>query len=259
MRYRLLPIVAALAFIAPAAAKENSVRDSREARGQPQTPWKGKNLKYFPKDITRDQLTQRMREFSFALGVRCQYCHTGGNGITFDGVDFPSDEKDAKKKARAMLFMVDKVNKTLLRDVPARAEPRVEVDCVTCHRGLPLPKTLQTTLLEIVNKEGAAAAVAKYRDLRRDEMISGRYNFGEWEINELARRLAVANDTVSAIAILEMNGEFYPKSAAIDFQLGELHRTRGERDQAVKSYHAALEKAPDHEGAKRRLEELEKK
>jgi hypothetical protein len=248
MRYRLLPIVAALVLIGPASAQTP----------QPQTPWKGKNLKYFPADISRDTLTQRMREFSFALGVRCQYCHAGGNGITFDGVDFPSDEKAAKKKARAMLRMVDQVNKTLLPDVPSRAEPRVDVECVTCHRGLPLPKTLQTTLLEIVNKEGVAAAVTRYRALRRDDMVSGRYNFGEWEINELARRLLAANDPASAIAILEMNGEYYPKSAAIDFQLGELHRMRGERDQALQSYRAALEKAPDLEVAKKRIEEMEK-
>lgn len=249
MRYRLLPIVVVLVLIAPA-----------EAQGpQPERPWKGKNLKYFPADISRERLTQRMREFSFALGVRCQYCHTGGNGITFDGVDFPSDEKDAKKKARAMLRLVDQVNKTLLPDIPARAEPRVEVDCVTCHRGLPLPKTLQTTLLEIINKDGVSAAVAKYRELRRDDMVSGRYNFGEWEINELARRLFAANDTASAIAILEMNGEYYPKSAAIDFQLGELHRMRDERDKALQYYRAALEKAPDHEMAKKRIEELQKK
>jgi tetratricopeptide (TPR) repeat protein len=101
------------------------------------------------------------------------------------------------------------VNKTLLPHVPSRAEPRVEVDCVTCHR--------------------------------------------------VARRLLAANDTASAIAILEMNGEYYPKSAAIDFQLGELHRMRAERDEALQSYRAALEKTPDLEVAKTRIEEMEKK
>jgi photosynthetic reaction center cytochrome c subunit len=130
-------------------------------------PWKGENLQYFPKDITRQQLTQRMREFSFALGVRCQYCHPGGNGISFDGVVFSSDEKPAKLKARAMLRMTDEINQSLLSKVPARAEPRVSVDCVTCHRGLALPKTLQTTLLEIVNDKGAAAAGAKYTTVAR--------------------------------------------------------------------------------------------
>jgi tetratricopeptide (TPR) repeat protein len=248
MRYRLIPILTALALVGPVSAQT----PQREA------PWKGKNLKYFPADTPRDALTQRMREFSFALGVRCQYCHAGGNGITFEGVDFPSDEKAPKKKARAMLRMVEEVNRKLLPRVPSRAEPRVDVDCVTCHRGLPLPKTLQTTLLEIIEKDGAAAAVAKYRELRRDDMVSGRYNFDEWEINELARRLAAANDTAAAIAVLEMNGEFYPASPSIDFQLGELHRTRGERDKALQRYHASLEKAPDNEAAKKRIEELEK-
>ena len=89
----------------------------------PQVPWKGENLQYFPKDITRERLTQRMREFSFALNVRCQYCHAGGDGISFEGVDFSSDDKPAKNKARAMLRLTDQVNKTLLPEVPSRADP----------------------------------------------------------------------------------------------------------------------------------------
>jgi len=242
-RHTLL-LVAALLAAAPAAA---------------QTSWKAENLQYFPKDITRERLTQRMREFSFALGVRCQHCHFGGDGISLEGVVFSSDEKPAKAKARAMLRMVDELNHKLLPQIPARAEPRVEVDCATCHRGLPLPKTLQTTLLEVIEKESAAAAVARYRELRRDAMPLGRYNFGEWEINELARRLTEAGKTEAAITVLEMNGEFYPKSPEIDFQLGELHRTRGEREKAIQRYRQALEKAPQHSGAKRRLEEIEKR
>src|SRR5689334_24081870 len=100
-----------------------------------QQPWKAKNLKFFPQDITRPALIQRMREFSFALGVRCQYCHAGGNGVTFEGVSFASDEKPAKLKARAMLRMVDHINASLLTQIPSRAEPRVVLDCATCHRG----------------------------------------------------------------------------------------------------------------------------
>jgi lipopolysaccharide biosynthesis regulator YciM len=55
-----------------------------------------------------------------------------------------------------------------------------------------------------------------------------------------------------------MNCEFYPKSADIDFMLGELHRGRDERDQAIQRYRAALDKAPEHAGAKRWLSELTK-
>jgi hypothetical protein len=222
----------------------------------PQPPWQ--NLEHFPEDTTRPQLLQRMREFSFALDVRCQYCHAGGDGVSFDGVVFASDAKPAKVKARAMLRMVDQINNTLLPQLASRAEPRVTVACVTCHRGSALPKSLQTTLFEIVEQDGAAAAVARYRALRQETMVSGKYNFDEWEINELARRLTEAGNTAAAIALLEMNGEFYPKSADIDFTLGELHRSRAENDQAVRRYRAALEKNPQHPGAKRWLAELAK-
>ena len=117
---------------------------------------------------------------------------------------------------------------------------------------------MQTTLLEIIEKDGAAAAVARYRALRQDTLVAGKYNFGEWEINELARRLTEARNSPAAIAILEMNGEFYPTSADIDFTLGELHRGRGETDKAMQRYRAALEKNPQHQGAKRWLTELSK-
>jgi hypothetical protein len=224
----------------------------------PQAPWKGENLQHFPKNISRPQLVQRMREFSFALDVRCQHCHSGGDGVSFDGVNFAADDKPAKVKARAMLRMVDQLNNTMLASLPSRAEPRVTVNCATCHHGLALPKSLQTTLLEIINAEGTAAAVAKYRQLRQNTMIAGKYNFGEWEINELARQLIEAGKTAEAITILEMNGEFNPKSADIDFTLGEVHRSRKENDKAIARYRATLEKNPQHQGAKQRLAELAK-
>jgi len=224
----------------------------------PQPPWKGENLQFFPKDISRERLTQRMREFSFALGVRCQYCHPGGNGVSFEGVSFASDDKPAKTTARAMLRMVDQLNNVTLAQLPSRAQPRVVVECSTCHRGVTLPKSLQTTLFEIVEAQGAPAAVAKYRELRGEAAL-GHYNFGEWEINELARRLNEAGKTAAAIAMLEMNGEFYPASAAIDVMIGEGYRQLGDRDKAIQRYRAAIAKSPENGLAKQRLEELEKK
>jgi len=241
----IVPFVLFLSIAAGAAAQA------------PTMPWRGENLQYFPKDISREALIQRMREFSFALGVRCQYCHAGGNGISFDGVSFPSDEKIAKVKARAMLRMADQLNNNTLAQLPARAEPRVTIDCATCHHGLALPKSLQTTLLETIEKDGVQAAVARYRELRTD-MALGRYNFGEWEINELARRLTEAGKPEAAIAMLEMNGEFYPASPEIDVLIGDLQRRLGDRDKAAQRYRAALVKSPQHPVAKQRIEELEK-
>jgi Flp pilus assembly protein TadD len=76
---------------------------------------------------------------------------------------------------------------------------------------------------------------------------------------ELARRLVEAKNTSAAIAILEMTGEYYPKSPDVDLQLGELHLMQGERDQALACFRRTLEKAPDNPRAKARIAELEKK
>jgi hypothetical protein len=223
-----------------------------------QLPQTFRNLQHYPKDIPPAQLTQRMREFSLALGVRCQHCHTGGDGVSFTGVDFASDERVAKVKARAMLRLVDQLNGPLLGAIPSRVEPRVVVECSTCHRGVLLPRSLQSTLVEIASKDGGAAAVARYRELRKDGAELGRYNFGAWELMETARRLRDAGNIDATIAILELNGELHADMAAIDFELGELLRQKGDREQALIRYRAALKKAPDLAPAKRRIEELEK-
>ena len=219
-----------------------------------QIPETFENLQVLPRDIPRGQLVQRMREFSLALNVRCEHCHVEAGPEVANR--FKSDERPAKAQARAMLKMTRTINETLLTQLPSHAAPPVSVDCVTCHHGLAIPKTLQTTLFEIVGEKGAAAAVEKYRELRKTALGSGAYDFGEWEINELARRLTENKQTDAAIAVLEMNAEMYPSSGAIDFMLGDLYRGKGERDKAIARYRAVLAKVPDHQGAKRRLEEL---
>ena len=45
-----------------------------------QIPDEFQNLRVLPTDISRDSLLRVTRDFSFALGVRCQYCHVGGDG-----------------------------------------------------------------------------------------------------------------------------------------------------------------------------------
>jgi tetratricopeptide (TPR) repeat protein len=244
--------VAALSILILSMA---SLSTAQPPQGQP--PWKAKNLEIFPKDISREELTQRMREFSLALGVRCQHCHAGGDGISFDGVVFDSDEKEPKRIARAMLRMVDQINNVTLPQLPKREEPRVVVECATCHRGLAVPKSLQTTLFEIIQTQGSAPAVAKYRELRKD-LVSGRYNFGPWEMNELARRLGQAGKRQEAIAMLELNGEFYPEAPEIDAFIGEQYEKLGDREKALQRYRAAQAKAPTNENIKRHIADLEK-
>jgi tetratricopeptide (TPR) repeat protein len=231
--------------------------ESRLTRAQ--IPEKPENLQHFPKDITRAALVQRMREFSFALNVRCQYCHAGGDGVSFDGVVFKSDDKAAKRKARAMLKMVDEINGKLLATIPERQSPPVRIDCVTCHRGSPVPMTLATLLTETIAADGIDAAVAKYKQLRANTLESGRFDFGEWSMNELGRTLAESGRRDAAIAMLRLNGEHYPKSAAIDMLLADLYVATGDTEHAIIYLKQALTKQPDNPAAKRKLDELMKK
>jgi Arc/MetJ family transcription regulator len=233
-----------------------SIAVGAPSRLSAQIPQKFENLQVFPHDIARDSLLQVMRGFSFALGVRCQHCHSGGDGISFEGVNFASDDKVAKQKARFMLRMVDSLNTRVLAALPARSSPIVEIECVTCHRGLARPSTLEKTLAATIRERGVDSAVAQYRALRRGAIELGRYNFGEWSLNELARTLRGQGQTAEAVAILELNAEFYPASAAIDLALADLHRERGEREKALQRYRMVLVKQPNNAVAKRRLEEL---
>jgi hypothetical protein len=71
-------------------------------------------------DVPADQLIPSMRYITFALGVRCEYCHVEGH--------FDSDEKPAKKRARGMMKMMFAIDNTYFSGHRA-------VTCYTCHRG----------------------------------------------------------------------------------------------------------------------------
>jgi Photosynthetic reaction centre cytochrome C subunit/Tetratricopeptide repeat len=238
------------------AAAACSVALACPARLGAQIPQKFENLQVFPHDVPRDTLLQTMRSFSFALGVRCQHCHSGGDGVSFEGVNFASDDKVAKRKARFMLRMVDSLNTRVLAALPDRTSPAVPIECVTCHRGLSRPTTLERTLAATIGERGVDSAVAEYRVLRREALDLGRYNFGEWSLNELARTLRNQGKSAEAVAMLELNAEFYTSSAAIDLALADLYRERGDRAKALQRYRRLLEKQPNNAAAKRRVEEL---
>jgi tetratricopeptide (TPR) repeat protein len=224
--------------------------------GSAQIPDKFENLRVLPKDITRDSLVQIMRSFSFALGVRCQYCHVGGDGVSFEGVVFKSDDKAEKRRARYMLQMVDTINTKLLAALPDRRTPPTSVACATCHHGLPRPTNLEATLTETLDRAGIDSAVAQYRQLRQNTTLQGKYDFSPQVLIEFATHLAGRSKTAEAITILQLDGEFNPTLPEIDFRVGQLHEQRGEKDQAIASYRAVLQKNPNSEPAKRRLTAL---
>ncbi|HUQ82165.1 MAG TPA: c-type cytochrome [Gemmatimonadaceae bacterium] len=240
--------------VASAASLGADVAYAQGGASQPQPP---QNLKYFPKDITRDSLLTVMRGFTYALGVNCAYCHTEEPGANGRPQLRPAlDGKVEKDKARFMLAMVDTINRITLAALPQR-HAEVRVNCVTCHRGSPIPGTIENVLADAVDKFGPDSAIARYRKLR-ETMANGRYDFSEIPVNGLARTLAAQGKADVAIALLTMNQEFNPSSAEIDFQLGDIYEKQGDKDKAITRFQAVLTKRPNDQRARARLTALGK-
>ena len=217
------------------------------------------NLKVFPKDIPRDTLLATMRSFTYALGVNCTYCHVEEPAAQPGGrprMRPALDDKIEKQKARFMLTMVDTLNRITLAALPQRHEG-VRIQCVTCHRGSPIPGTIETVIAEAVDKYGPDSAVARYRKLR-ETMGNGRYDYTEGPVNAVSRSLAERGKVDAAIALLLMNQEFNANSGEIDFQLGDIYEKKGDKEKAIARYQAALTKRPNDQRAKQRLTNLGK-
>ena len=129
----------ALALLVAGTAFAVSVAAAQTAPpAQPQAPPPPKNLKVFPKDISRPELIANMKFFAQSLGVRCTYCHVGEEGQPLSSFDFASDAKEKKLTARKMLVMVHRINE---QDFNVHDFNQVKVTCFTCHRGSTKPLT----------------------------------------------------------------------------------------------------------------------
>lgn len=51
------------------------------------------NTKVFPRNTPVTQVIGTMRNITGALGVRCQFCHVGEEGMPLERFDFAKDEK----------------------------------------------------------------------------------------------------------------------------------------------------------------------
>jgi len=97
------------------------------------------NLKILPPDITKAELVETMKGFTNALGVRCEFCHYGV-GTKLSDLDFPSDKRGPKVKARVMLQMLAEINGKFLPRIKDDENHSPEATCRTCHRGKQMPE-----------------------------------------------------------------------------------------------------------------------
>lgn len=99
----------------------------------PPEPEKAKNLKVLPKNISHDQLEKVMRQWTQALGVRCNFCHDQDKAL---------DTKPEKQMAREMYKMTAKINSKYFKAEKDSLGMMTQtgVACIVCHRGTSHPE-----------------------------------------------------------------------------------------------------------------------
>jgi tetratricopeptide (TPR) repeat protein len=214
------------------------------------------NLKIFAGNVGKRELVGAMRTFSLALGVRCDHCHVQRTPGDFDSIDWASDENPKKDVARGMMAMVGRLNNELL---PEAMGLRVgKVRCITCHRGLADPETLDRVLLDTIDKTNVQAALIQYRDLREDYYGKGAYDFGPMTLSGLAETVAQnMGDLAGALEILDLNTEMHPDDTASYLMKAQLQILDGDKEGALANLRKVMEMEPDNSRAARLLEQLE--
>lgn len=236
MKSALYFLIAMTLLAAPAA---NAAEEKKDIFANPQ------NLKVLPKEISSKELSNTMKGFAVGLGVRCETCHVGKAGQPLDTFDFESDDKAMKRKARVMVRMLADLNSDYVPQLnEIESANRVEVRCVTCHRGRPQPKLIEDELDEQLADAGIEAALAYYAELREKYYGSHSYDFSESTLPMYVQQLAAREQHDAAIAVLQLNVANFPQSYFTQFVLGELNSAAGYSAAALAAYTKAMELNP---------------
>ena len=223
------------------------------------------NLQVFSKDLAPAQVLQTMQAFSDSLGVQCNYCHVQEGGR----IDFASDAKREKRVARQMILMRDSINVMLAGVVGKPAGPGptagtgyagapVGVTCRSCHRGLPLPGLIADVVAGASASGGAAAGLAKFKELRTKYYGGSQYDFSEMGLVTIAQRAMTAKNPDAAIAYLQANLEYYPKSARTYQEMALARSAKGDKQGAIRDLEKAVELDPNSAQARAQLDELKR-
>ena len=97
------------------------------------------NLQIIPRDTPPDVVLAAMKNFTRALGVQCQFCHVGEQGMPLEKFDFAADTKLQKQTSRMMMRMSGEINGMLMKAMPDAQAKGFQVTCYTCHQGAQHP------------------------------------------------------------------------------------------------------------------------
>jgi tetratricopeptide (TPR) repeat protein len=201
-----------------------------------------------------------MQVIAQGLGVKCEYCHAGQRGTQPSGQ--PSGQQSVEGQprskfeiARAMIAMTRDLNTKILAATGKPPSETTQVTCVTCHRGIAVPGQLSDIIARTALEQGPDAAIAQYRDLRQRYYGGQSYDFREDTLLDAAQKL-VRVKPKTAIPVLQLNLEFYPKSVRSYIQIAFAYTRNLDDDSAIATLEKALELEPDNGMVKGQLEQL---
>jgi len=219
-----------------------------------------------------------MQAFAAGLGVACGYCHVtaqdaqaaGARGGRGDAAaaggrggaapmpmnDFASDAKPTKKAARTMMLMARDVNSKLGAELGKPAAEVTQVQCVTCHRGVPIPRQLVDIVGTTAMAKNAAAAVDQYRELRKQFYGAAAYDFSDLTLFTAAQRAIAAMRPDDALAYLQANVEFNPNSARSYQQMSVAYQRKMDTPNAIAMLEKAVSIDPMNMGFRNQLNAL---
>jgi tetratricopeptide (TPR) repeat protein len=116
-------------------------------------------------------------------------------------------------------------------------------------------KLLSDVLSETIKGRGIDAAIQQYRSLR-DQQFPGVL-VTEADTNFLGYELLRKGEKASAVRILQINVDLYPKSANVYDSLGEAYAANGQKDHAIENYRKALAIDPTFESSLKALKALQ--
>ena len=216
------------------------------------------NTHVIPKSTPVMDVVGTMRNFTSALGVRCQFCHVGQEGQPLAQFDFASDEKRNKIVARQMMRMVADINKRL-DTIPARNQPPVVATCMTCHRGVSRPIPLSQLVQETAVSVSADSAISAYKILRQRYYGRDAYDFTEPSLSIAAFRTARAGKPDEALKLIHYNEALYPNSSAMSVFKGNIHLMKGDTTAAEAAFREAIRRDSTNTEARGRLQAIGRK
>jgi hypothetical protein len=196
-----------------------------------------------------------MRNFTGALGVRCQFCHVGSEGQPLAEFDFASDQKRNKLVARQMMRMLAEINKRL-DTIPARSQPAVVATCATCHHGVSRPVPLSQLIQETAVAVSADSAISAYKILRQRYYGRDAYDFSEASLNTAAFRIARAGKPDEGLKLLSYNEVLYPNSSGMSVFRGNIQLMKGDTAAAEAAFREAIRRDSTNAEAKQRLQAI---